>query len=452
MAFPATLDTPKSTWLPGETPTSHSSHHNALAIAIMAMQAKIGIDNSIDTNSLDYKIRNSTWDWGKVLMPLAPFFYYNGMDSWWIDWFGTVPAISFDSSVKITWTASLKIDLPDTGAVKNAMKIVPVMNLSNPHGFRFKIRCPDWTKVNTLDLNFGTSGMAAYWTCNIFDKLNKAVLEPDAWIEVVLSKADFSLDTGAIDWSAVTNIYFRSSSILGQTDNVWIEEFGIFKQDPFWKNLGATIICADDGWATQFTNMKPLLDKYGLKATFFIIPAAVGTAGYMTQDQIQQLHDEGHCIALHGATALTNFAWPALEAEVNSILAYKTLHKDYTGMKLFALPNGRTNAEVEALLKTKFDVNFSIDEQIGYPYMYMGYRFPRRSVIRTSLPSVHTTNAVTTKTHKGLQLLNFHHVVPTATIDEEYSTADLETILSFLANPVNDIYCPRLDQFIYNVL
>jgi len=54
--------------------------------------------------------------------------------------------------------------------------------------------------------------------------------------------------------------------------------------------------------------MKPLLDKYGLKATFFIIPAAVGTAGYMTQDQIQQLHDEGHCIALHGATALTNFA------------------------------------------------------------------------------------------------------------------------------------------------
>jgi len=60
MAFPATLDTPKSTWLPGETPTSHSSHHNALAIAIMAMQAKIGIDNSIDTNSLDYKIRNST--------------------------------------------------------------------------------------------------------------------------------------------------------------------------------------------------------------------------------------------------------------------------------------------------------------------------------------------------------------------------------------------------------
>lgn len=113
------------------------------------------------------------------------------------------------------------------------MKVVPVMNLSNPHGFRFKIRCPDWTKVNTLDLNFGTSGMAAYWTCNIFDKLNKAVLEPDAWIEVVLSKADFSVDTGAIDWSAVTNIYFRSSSILGQTNNVWIEEFGIFKQDPF---------------------------------------------------------------------------------------------------------------------------------------------------------------------------------------------------------------------------
>ncbi len=60
MAFPATLDTIKNTWGPSETPVDHSGHHNNLAIAIMAMQAKIGIDNSIDPNSLDYKIRNSS--------------------------------------------------------------------------------------------------------------------------------------------------------------------------------------------------------------------------------------------------------------------------------------------------------------------------------------------------------------------------------------------------------
>jgi len=36
----------------------------------------------------------------------------------------------------------------------------------------------------------------------------------------------------------------------------------------------------------------------------FVIPEAIGTAGYFTQAEIDAAHDEGHIIALHGATAL----------------------------------------------------------------------------------------------------------------------------------------------------
>lgn len=451
MPFPTTLDVLKSTWSWAETPTGHGAHHNTLAIAIMALQAKVGITNSLDTNSLDYKIRNANSQ-QKAVLPLAPDFYHNNMDSGWIDWYGTTPAITHSSSIKYLGDASLEITFPDTWAVKNAMKVVPVMNLSAPHGFRFRVRCANWSLMDTFSISFWTSWLAAFWICNLFLKFDKSVLQPDAWIEFVVSKADFEIDTGSIDWSAVTNIFFRGSSVLGNEMKVFVDTFWIYKQDPFWNGIGATIICADDGWATQFTNMKPILDKYGLKATFFIIPQAVGTVGYMSQSQIQQLHDEGHTIALHGATALTNFTGQALIDEVNSILVYRSQHSEYRGMNLFALPNWRTNTEVEALLKTKFDVIFSIDEQKWYPYRYMGYRFPRRSTLNTHAPSLHTDIAVQTKTHKWLQVINLHHVVPTATIAEEYSIANFDSICSFIADPVNDIYHPTLDQFIYNIL
>lgn len=160
----------------------------------MALQAKVGITNSLDTNSLDYKIRNTSGQ-QKAILPLAPDFYHNNMDSGWIDWYGTIPAIAHSSSIKYLGDASLEIILPDTGIVKNAMKIIPAINLSNPHGIRFRMRCSDWTKVDTMSISFGTTGLANFWLSNIFLKVDKNVIEPDAWIEVVLSKADFVIDT-----------------------------------------------------------------------------------------------------------------------------------------------------------------------------------------------------------------------------------------------------------------
>ena len=58
-------------------------------------------------------------------------------------------------------------------------------------------------------------------------------------------------------------------------------------------------ITFDDGYAGNFQIALPLLKKYGLKATFFIVTQWIGTEHMMTWEQIKTLMDEGMEIGSH---------------------------------------------------------------------------------------------------------------------------------------------------------
>lgn len=59
MAFPATLESLKNTWTWSEQRTNHATDHNSISDLLAAVQAKIWIDGSADTNSIDYYIKKS---------------------------------------------------------------------------------------------------------------------------------------------------------------------------------------------------------------------------------------------------------------------------------------------------------------------------------------------------------------------------------------------------------
>ena len=54
----------------------------------------------------------------------------------------------------------------------------------------------------------------------------------------------------------------------------------------------------DDGDADNFA-VAPVLEQYGLKATWYIPSGLIGQTGYMTWDQLHQLADNGHEIGGH---------------------------------------------------------------------------------------------------------------------------------------------------------
>jgi len=58
----------------------------------------------------------------------------------------------------------------------------------------------------------------------------------------------------------------------------------------------------DDGFLSDYEIVFPLLLKYNLKATFFIVPDFVGRKGYMSWKQIMHMSSSGMEIASHSKT------------------------------------------------------------------------------------------------------------------------------------------------------
>jgi peptidoglycan/xylan/chitin deacetylase (PgdA/CDA1 family) len=74
-----------------------------------------------------------------------------------------------------------------------------------------------------------------------------------------------------------------------------------------------------DGLKSQLTNAKPILDKYGFKATFDVICNNVNKKdGYMNWKEIKTLSDEGHDIGSHSMShvRLTDLSKKSIEFEV----------------------------------------------------------------------------------------------------------------------------------------
>jgi peptidoglycan/xylan/chitin deacetylase (PgdA/CDA1 family) len=61
----------------------------------------------------------------------------------------------------------------------------------------------------------------------------------------------------------------------------------------------AVVLTFDDGWKNQITKAVPIMDKYGLKATFFIVCNYQDKEGRMTWDDVSNLGKLGHDIQSH---------------------------------------------------------------------------------------------------------------------------------------------------------
>ena len=65
---------------------------------------------------------------------------------------------------------------------------------------------------------------------------------------------------------------------------------------------GTVAITFDDGFESVYTQAYPVLRRYGMPATIFIVTDWVGTPGYMSWEQIRELAAHGFAIGAHTRT------------------------------------------------------------------------------------------------------------------------------------------------------
>lgn len=107
----------------------------------------------------------------------------------------------------------------------------------------------------------------------------------------------------------------------------------------------------DDGNENNFTNAFPVLQKYGVPATFFVSPDCWQKKGFMSLNQMLMMRKGGASFGSHGMTQAYLPSIPVQE-QFYEVLESKRVLEGGLGQRIdfFAYPIGGFNEEVKALV------------------------------------------------------------------------------------------------------
>lgn len=111
-------------------------------------------------------------------------------------------------------------------------------------------------------------------------------------------------------------------------------------QIPIVKNDKVVILTFGDGWKTQYTAAKPILDKYGFKASFFVTCTFVGLPLRMSWQDISSIYNDGNDVGSKTMTykTLTKLSSSGLNYELGQ--SKQCLRDHGVNTTLFATPRG----------------------------------------------------------------------------------------------------------------
>jgi peptidoglycan/xylan/chitin deacetylase (PgdA/CDA1 family) len=145
-------------------------------------------------------------------------------------------------------------------------------------------------------------------------------------------------------------------------------------------------ITFDDGYEDNYLKAYPVLKELGLQATIFIIPAMVGTDGYLTWDQVLEMSESGIIIiGSHSFTHpwLTNQPDQKLDSE---IIDSKRAIESHLGKDIgaFCYPLGRFNENVrEKVINAGYKIAVATNPGKKYPKHDL-YAMKRIKIARSS--------------------------------------------------------------------
>jgi hypothetical protein len=142
----------------------------------------------------------------------------------------------------------------------------------------------------------------------------------------------------------------------------WLKDKGYYTLAPeeVWSVLSGNIeprkkmvmITFDDGYTDNYTAAYPIIKKYGMKATIFMIGKSIGKKNHLTEQQMLDMSQHGISIDSHTDNHLDlNTLSPKqqhFEMEHSKTLFYKMFHQNTL---MLAYPAGRFNSETVAIAK-----------------------------------------------------------------------------------------------------
>ena len=198
---------------------------------------------------------------------------------------------------------------------------------------------------------------------------------------------------------------------------------------------GAVSITFDDGWGTQFTNARPLMNARGFKGTYYLISQSVrdSYSCCLNVAQVQTLKADGNELGSHSVTHpdLTSLTPAALDSELRDSKAY--LESTFgVSVPTFASPYGLFNPTVLSAIRSVYRVHRGVTAGLADADSYVD-QLPSYIVHNTTPVAAVKAIIDSAIAQKKWAILTFHDIVTAgASTDIQYNRADFTAILDYL--------------------
>lgn len=198
------------------------------------------------------------------------------------------------------------------------------------------------------------NGQVAYWNT----AANAGTFD---WRWIGFNTANVPTVTAPIDYVLVVPALISASG-TAYFDDVTVQEYT--------PTQSAVTLLFDDGPRNTYGQARPVLDRYTFKGTAAVITDYIGTPGYMTLSQINNLYWGGWEIMSHSVTHTDLTTLTSAQA-AQELTKSKAVLANY-GVKNFAYPfgayNGDLNAQGMALYRSMRGFEQGTNAQGTYPY------------------------------------------------------------------------------------
>jgi peptidoglycan/xylan/chitin deacetylase (PgdA/CDA1 family) len=184
------------------------------------------------------------------------------------------------------------------------------------------------------------------------------------YVEVVTNKDDFIRSR-----LSILPATFETQLKFLQTNNyqpIWIKEIPVIVSGTTVPDKKLIALTFDDGYGDFYTDVFPLLKKYNIKATLYVIPGFIDKPNYMTSIQLKEVIKNG--LVEIGSHTVNHVDLPSVSEEVaiwQLTNSKEMLEKNYDiKIETFCYPYGFYNDKVIELVK-KAGYKAAVSEVLG---------------------------------------------------------------------------------------
>ena len=289
----------------------------------------------------------------------------------------------------------------------------------------FRVKVSDWNKASVVTLVVGNG--LKFSNAATFDIRRRFVGSPnDEWVEAVIPPSAWSVD-GDIDWENIDSVLF---SVMDTGESRITAQIANIKVVPMQKQAGRVTITVDDGLIDTMVMQKLLADR-GVAGTAFVDVAKIDQPGYITTADMNALVASGWDIGGHNIGRLSKMTAAERADHVDATAKYLAAISP-SGSKLYALPNGERNTDVNADLSTKFTHIFNIDGMSNDAAYLIPTNVNRHSIDKHTSLALAKKWVDDAKTNGEWVIINFHTFSDTWVNEEDWSVADVTALLDYI--------------------